>query len=178
MLTWLKSRYRNKYITANRTKSDRQIVSLEETKQIGILTAIANKEEYLDIFSIFSQLQQMNKTVKMVAYIDEKEVPYYCLQQLAADYFCQKDMNWYGKLMMPQVIDFVNFEFDILIDFSQQFYIPIQTILSMSKSQMLIGRNSALKEQYDLFIDMNENTDNQYFLKNIAIYTSKLTGKI
>ena len=94
MLDWIKNRYRNRYISANQFKTNKHFVSLNEAKQIGILTAITSKEEYLDVFSIFSHIQQMGKTVKMVAYIDEKEVPYYCLQQLTADYFCQKDINW------------------------------------------------------------------------------------
>ena len=177
MLTFLKNRYRDKYISANRSKADKQFVSLRETKLVGILTTIATKEEYLDVFSIFSQMQQMDKTVKMVAYIDDKEVPYYCLQQLTADYFCQKDVNWYGKLMMPQVVDFVNTEFDMLIDFTHRFYMPVNTILALSKSKMIVGGNSTQKERYDLFIDMNKTTENNWqLLENIDIYTLKLTG--
>lgn len=178
MLNWLKYRYRKKYISKNLSQRNRDFVSLKGAKQLGIVATIANKEEYLDIFSIFSQLQQMEKNVKMIAYIDEKEVPYYCLQQLTADYFCQKNMNWYGKLMMPQLVDFMNEKFDMLVDFTHRFYTPIQTVLSLSKSRMIVGGNSTQKELYDLFIDMNGATDNRQLLENIVIYTSKLTGKI
>ena len=178
MLRWLKYRYRNKYILENHSKGDKQLISLQKAKHVGIVAAIANEEEYIDVFSVFSQIQQMEKSVKMVAYIDEKEVPYYCLQQLTADYFCQKDVNWYGKLMMPQVIDFVNTEFDMLIDFTHRFYTPIHTLLTLSKSRLIVGGNNTQKEQYDLFIDMNDETGHQKLLENIIIYTSKLTGKL
>ena len=177
MFNRLRNRYREKYIFENRLKGNKQFVSLKETKHIGILAVIANEEDYIHIFSIFSQLQQMEKTVKMVAYIDEKEVPYYCLPQLTADYFCRKNMNWYGKLTMPQVVDFMNTEFDMLIDFTHQFYMPIHTILTLSKSKMIVGGNSTQKEQYDLFIDMDEEISHEKLLENIIIYTSKLRGK-
>jgi hypothetical protein len=177
MFNNIKNRYRDRYILKNCSRGNKQFISLKEAKHIGILTSIANKEEYIDILSIFSQIQQMEKTVKMVAYIDEKQVPYYCLQQLTVDCFCRKDMNWYGKLIMHQVIDFMNTEFDMLIDFTHQFYAPIHTILTLSKSLMITGGNNTQKEQYDLFIDIDEKMNYQKLLENIIIYTSKLTGK-
>lgn len=177
MLNWIKDRYRNKYISKNQSKTNKQFVSLKEAKQVGLLATIANEEEYIYIFSIFSKIQQMEKTVRMVAYIDEKEVPYYCLQQLTADYFCQKDMNWYGKLTVPQIIDFINTEFDMLIDFTDRFYMPINTILALSKSRMITGGNNSQKERYDLFIDTNGTTDKRQLFENINVYTLKLKGR-
>ena len=177
MFNWLKNGFRNRYISVNQNERDKFFVSLKEAKHVGILATIASEKEYIDIFSIFSQIQQTDKVVKMVAYIDSKEVPYYCLQQLTADYFCQKNMNWYGKLMMQQVIDFVNTEFDILIDFTHQFYTPIDTILALSKSKMIAGGNNTQKVHYDFFMDMNEITENRKLIENIDIYTLKLIGK-
>lgn len=112
----------------------------------------------------------------MVAYIDDKAVPYFCLEQLTADYFCRKDLNWYGKPVMVQVNDFMAMDFDLLIDFTDDFYLPVYTILQLSKAKMITGANNHYRELYDLFIDGN-GINKRTLLDNINTYSHQLTGE-
>ena len=112
MFDFIKKYALKKHLAANAVERDRQVVSLRSAKNIGMVCEISDEDSYKDVFAVFSKLQTISK-VQMVGYIDENAVPFYCLEQLAADYFCKKNLNWYGKPDMVQIDDFVNTDFDI-----------------------------------------------------------------
>ena len=112
-----------------------------------------------------------------MGYIDEKRVPYYCLQQLSADYFSKKEVNWCGKPSFVQLQDFINKEFDILIDFSRNDLPPLRYVLSTTSAKLLIGANEYAQNLYDIFIKDENKMDHLKLLKTIHDYLLKLTGK-
>lgn len=175
MFDFIKRYALKKYLAANAVERDRQVVSLRSAKNIGMVCEITDEDSYKDVFAVFSKLQTISK-VQMVGYINESSVPFYCLEQLAADYFCKKNLNWYGKPDMVQVDDFVNTEFDILIDFTKSSLAPIHYILTLTRANFVTGRNPANIEYYDLLIE-GEDLSNKKLLENIYIYTHKLKGE-
>lgn len=176
MLSWLKNTLLAKYVNENNGIRNKKVSSLKQAKSIGIVTTIADEESYRSVFSIFSTLQRENRTVKLVAYIDEKEVPFFCLKQLTADYFCRKDLNWYGKPAMVQVKDFMETEFDLLLDFSPHSYPAVRVILQLSKAGFKIGANPKHDSCYDLYIT-GANGEYQTLFKHMDTYSHKLTGE-
>lgn len=174
MFEFIKRYALKKHLSEHKVTRDRKVVSLRNAKNIGIVAEITDEDSYKEIFAVFSKLQTISK-VQMVGYIDEKMVPFYCLDQLAADYFCKKDLNWYGKPEMVQVSDFINTDYDILIDFTRRDLAPIQYMLTLSKAQFIVGGNKENQEFYDLII---EGTDShKKLLENIYVYTQKLIGE-
>lgn len=174
MFEFIKRYALKKHLSEHKVTRDRKVVSLRNAKNIGIVVEITDEDSYKEIFAVFSKLQTISK-VQMVGYIDEKMVPFYCLDQLAADYFCKKDLNWYGKPEMVQVSDFINTDYDILIDFTRRDLAPIQYMLILSKAQFIVGGNKENQEFYDLII---EGTDShKKLLENIYVYTQKLIGE-
>lgn len=176
MLNWLKRYCIKRYISDNKPVRYKELISLDKAKSIGVVAVITDEHSYRDVFSIFTRLQHANKMVRMVAYIDEKSVPYYCLEQLTADYFCQKDLNWYQKPMMVQVHDFMRIEFDMLIDFSNTPLPPVHTVLQLSHAKMIVGANTNYRHEYDLFMDDPE-LGHLELIKCIELYSRKLMGE-
>ena len=176
MLDWLKNRLLKNYIVNNKKNRTKELISLRQAKSIGIICTIESEEEYKNIFSFFSKLQSENKTVRLVGYINENTVPFYCLTQLTADYFCKKDLNWYGKPTMIQVNDFIDIDFDMLIDFSTSAHTPLQLLLQLSQAKFIVGANSCSKEYYDFFIE-DDVKNHAVLLNNIDIYSHKLMGE-
>ena len=97
MFSKIKNYFLQKYLTENKKVRQRQILSLQQARTIGILCEITDENSYKDIFRVFSMLQATGQNVKLIGYINEKEVPFFCLQQLSADYFSNKHLNWYGN---------------------------------------------------------------------------------
>ena len=77
---------------------------------------------------------------------------------------------------MVQVDDFVNTEFDILIDFTKTELAPIHYILTLTRATFVAGGNSANKDYYDLLIE-GDDLSNKKLLENIYVYTQKLKGE-
>lgn len=176
MFAKIKNHFLQKHLLAKRPDKEREICALESANTIGVLCEITDEDSYKSIFRIFTQLQQNGKVVHLIGYIDEKFVPFYCLQQLSADYFCQKQLNWCGEPNMVQVQDFINRDFDILIDFNYRYHAPIEAILTTTHAKFIIGSCNDYQNLYDLTLQ-TENGNYHQFLNSAFNYTQKLSGK-
>ena len=175
ILNVVKNYFFNKYIQDNKADRNPKLVSLQKARSIGFLCNITDENSYKEIFSLFSKFQNSNRSLWLMGYVDDKLVPYYCLQQLTADYFCNKELNWFGKPDKIQIDDFIKKDFDILIDFTRKPFKPVQYILKLTNAGFVVGGNSFHRDDYDLFID-NQDADNFNLLENIHKYTQKLMG--
>ena len=153
------------------------MASLEQVKTMGIVCQITDEDSYKEMYDLFSKLHSPKRTIWLMGYIDESKVPYFCLPQLSADYFSKKLLNWYGKPDFVQLNDFVNKDFDILIDFSRNDLSPLQYILAVSKAKLIVGANEYAKDLYDIFIHDEARLDPLRLLKIIHNYLLKFTGK-
>lgn len=176
MIAKIKKYFLRKRINAKKPDKIRKICALEHAESVGVLCEITDEDSYKAIFKIFTQLQQNGRIVHLIGYIDEKYVPFYCLQQLSADYFCQKQLTWCGEPNMIQVQDFINRDFDILLDFNYRYHAPIEDILSTAHAKFIIGSCPGYKDIYDLFIQTESGNYSQ-FLGSAFTYTQKLAGK-
>lgn len=175
MFSLLKNYFLHRYITNNKPLRSKKIIALQRAKNIGILCEITDEDSYKNIFYIFTQLQEHGHNIKLIGYINEKAVPFYCLPQLSADYFCLKQLNWYGLPTMIQIQDFTKVEYDMLIDFNSTYYPAIASLLALSNAKFIIGHTAENQELYDLYIDTDTN-DAYKLLESVSIYTQKLTG--
>lgn len=177
MFAKIKKHILHKKIEAHKPSINKRVTSLERAQDVGIVCEITDEDSYKAIFRIFSQLQQTGKNVHLIGYINEKFVPFYCLQQLSADYFCKKQMNWYGEPNMVQVQDFINREFDILLDFNYRYHTSIDFILSTSSAGFIVGSCADYEHVYDLLLQ-TESGNYRQFIQSADIYTKKLSGNV
>ncbi len=175
MLSKIKKYIFKKKISERKQTTEKAIKALERATSVGLVCEITDEDSYKAIFKIFSGLQQSGKNVHLIGYIDEKFVPFYCLQQLSADYFCKKQLNWYGEPNMVQVQDFINEKFDILLDFNYRYHIPVDFILSTSAAKFIIGSCKEYTDVYDLMLQTESGNYSQ-FVSSVNIYTKKLSG--
>lgn len=176
-LNFFKKKYLNKFLKTHKVLRNKEIISLDQAKSIGIITRITNEDSYKLIYSIFTKLQSQHKSVWLMGYIDDKTVPHFCLQQLTADYFCKKNLNWFGKPDFVQMQDFLLKEFDLLIDFSDAPFSAIQYVLAQSKAKLITGTVAESQDYYDLLIHIDDKSDKIEILKHIHLYTKKLYGQ-
>ena len=176
MFTRIKNYFLRKHIEAQKPDKIRAVCALQQAKTVGMLCEITDEDSYKAIFRIFTQLQDSGKVVHLIGYIDEKFVPFYCLQQLSADYFCLKQLTWCGEPNVVQVSDFIQRDFDILLDFNYRHHAPVEFILATAKSKFIIGSCAEYQDIYDLYIQTESGNYGQ-FLASTFTYTQKLSGK-
>lgn len=167
-----------KYITDNKKDRLVRVSSLAKAQKVGILCHITTEASYKEIYAVFDKLQTAaDRTVWMLGYVEGEAVPFYCHQQLKADFFCDKDLNWYGKPEKVQVTDFLKEDFDILIDFTHQPFDPIRVLLAISPSHFIIGSEKANNEFYDLLINTDKLLSHKELYENVERYTKNLAGE-
>jgi hypothetical protein len=176
MIKRLKRHLLNRSLKNHKVLREKKMVSLEHTHTIGILCQITDEESYKNIYDLFSKLQSSKRTIRLMGYIDQKDVPFFCLPQLSADYFSKRHLNWFGKPNFVQLNDFINTDFDILIDFSRNNLMPLRYILTTSHAKLIVGANEYMQDLYDIFINDEATLDNFKLLKTIHNYLLKLTG--
>jgi hypothetical protein len=175
MLSKLKNYLLKKDIAAHKPQRKRVIHSLKTAKTIAIIAEITDEDSYKNVFSLFRQLQQYGLKVFLLGYIDDNAVPFFCLKQLTTEYFCKKELNFYGKPVIPRLNNALNVPFDMLIDFTCKNHIPISYILQVSNAQFIVGANQHHRPLYDLFLYLEEEHTSQDLSHIIDYYTNKLT---
>ena len=176
MFDRIKNHFLRKHIEERKSDKTRAVCALERAATVGMLFEITDEDSYKAIFRIFTQLQNAGKVVHLIGYIDEKFVPFYCLQQLSADYFCQKQLTWCGEPNVVQVTDFIQRDFDILLDFNYRYHAPVESILATANSKFIVGSCADYQDIYDLYIQTESGNYGQ-FLSSTFNYTQKLSGK-
>lgn len=82
----------------------------------------------------------------------------------------KKDMNWFGIPKSQKIKNFVDREFDVLINTSMKTIRPLEYISTYSKAKLRIGKFDAKKTYYYDFM-MHMDNDNQYeYLDQVERY--------
>lgn len=120
-------------------KRNKQVHNFESARSVGIL-CVATTDEVLDkAMELTNFLTHKNIEVCLLIYCPLKDVPQKFLLRKGVNVFNIKDINWYGKPMVPFADEFFGKDFDILIDLSLQEVFPIRWISSLSKAKFKVG---------------------------------------
>jgi hypothetical protein len=103
------------------------------------LYTVPEETDYVRFTENISTLQGEKKEVKTLGLHLSKEVPHYCYPRLAFDYFSRKDLNWFGKPGGSKVTDFINTEFDLLINLDLSCAPVFDYIVGVSKARLKCG---------------------------------------
>ncbi len=92
---------------------------------------------------------------------------------LRYEFFSQKELNWYYQPVSGPVQNFIEEEFDVLIDLDRIGRLPIRYALQQSKSRLKIGRCGE-EVPFDLCFEVDRKTDIDSFLKITEQYLDML----
>ncbi len=148
------------------------LVTFHEAKSIGILYDSTN-EKHFEIVKKYvkSMREQDHKEVLALGYFDEKELPPMRFSKLGLDFFTRKDLNWYFKPIAPVVRNFIQREFDILIDLHTGNSIPFRYIVASSKANFKIGKYDRLAVPfYDFMLSVSDGTSFTQFIEHVNHY--------
>ena len=80
------------------------------------------------------------------------------MPMLQFDFFFLKDLNWYYKPQNYIIKNFVEKDYDILINFCDDSCIPIKYLAGSSKAKFKVGKYQENVDLYDMMLDVKENT--------------------
>jgi hypothetical protein len=154
-----------------KTGRDRKLTNLRDAKKIGIIYNLDNVPDYDVVAEFVTQLQHDRKEVKALGYVKNKNLISRFLPKLSYDFFSVKDMNWFYKPVKDKVMDFIQKDFDLLIDLDMKDSLPLKYISGLSMSMCRIGRYSEGSTScYDFMLDVNPSTPVTEFIRQITHY--------
>jgi hypothetical protein len=159
-------------------KRERTVVSLNDASTVGIVFDPTDPEVYELVKKYVNYLKEMKKKVKAVGFYDQKDVPASTYSKLEFDYISQKDLAW-NKTPSGVIIDnFVNEEYDILIDLNVNDQFPLHYIATLSKAKFKVGKNSGKgTDIYDMVIETGKDKGVKFLLRNLDTYLLMLNKK-
>lgn len=157
----------------------RTIMNIDSASSIGILYSGDNPDDVELIKTYVQTLRNLGKQVKSLGFMHVKELPLGLNGSMMHQYFALKELNWYFKPSSQFIDNFVNDEFDILMDFGIPTQLPILYISSMSKAKCKVGKYlDKYVNFYDVMIEADEGKKLDYVVKTTHNYMMLLNKKM
>ena len=146
-------------------------MNMEAAKTVGILFDATQAENFDLVKKYIIYLKDMKKRVKAIGFYNQKQAPPMAYSKLEYDFFTLKDLNWYNFPDNIYVRNFIEEEYDILLDLNIYDSFPLQYVSSVSKAKFKVGkRDERNSSTFDLMIDADASKGMKYFLRNIDAY--------
>jgi hypothetical protein len=155
----------------------REFVNLDAARTIGVVFHHIDPENFGFIKNFVRKLEAEGKKVNAVGYIQKKEIPDFYLVRKGFDFFCLKDLNWYCRPDTPYIQEFLNREFDVLINLSLDRFFPLEYIYALSRARFKAGNRLDDWHYDDLSLDTGENRNIPYLIEHLTHYLSIINKK-
>ena len=107
-----------------KVKRTKRVHNLKTANDIGFVYVYKNEDEFKIVENIISELRKELKNVKALVYLPYDKLKDYIPQKLSIDYISPADLNWIYHPGKKYANDFVNAEFDVLIDLNFSDFFP------------------------------------------------------
>jgi len=156
----------------------RKASGMEEALTIGILFDASETEDYELVRKYVNYLKELKKKPKAIGFFSTKEIPQTTYAKLEFDYFSHKDVMWNGKPTGVAISNFINEEYDILIDLNIYDRFPLHYIAACSRARFKVGKRAPGTDAFlDMTIESGGEKGLKFLLRNIDTYLTMLNKK-
>lgn len=158
------------------SKRDIIVNNIDSVSLVGMLFDATKEENYRHASKFALLLKKEGvKEVKMLGFVDAKDMPPSLSPKLGQDFFMKKDLNWYLKPGSTAVLNFIHEPFDLLIDLSTENIFPMKYILGKSAAHFKVGKGNIQNDALlDMMINNSENDGIESLSVNILHYLRQI----
>lgn len=135
----------------NEMKRSLKPINLENARTVAVLYYLPDEATYKIMESILGKLYELNLKVRVVAYTNQKFNPHYFIPKITQDILTAKDVSWRFQPQKAFIKEFIETEYDILIDLSLNDHLPLLYCAGLSRAGLKVGR---FQEDHQLFYDL------------------------
>lgn len=156
-------------------KRNFESVTFDEAKRIGILYEATSDANYETVKQFVKEIRAQQKDVLALGYVDYNELPNMRFAKLGLDFFTRKSVNWKLKPQHPSVSNFIDTDFDILINLNTEKCFPLKYISAVTRARFKVGRYDPRNLPFcDLMIEAGENIGLKDFINQVTYYLKLL----
>lgn len=175
----IRERFARSFLFDQQHKLNRELkqVNLENARTIALLYYLPDEETYKRAELLVSQLSDMGLKTRVVCYTDMKLIPHYFIPKISQDVITIKDVNWRFHPVKPFVKEFIQTEFDILINLSLDEYLPLEYCAALSMAALRVGRFREDQHHiYDLLIHSVPDDTIDSFAEQVIYYLKMINN--
>lgn len=149
----------------------RRLISFGDVQHIGILYNAINKENEQLVAKYAATLRAEGKKVFMLGYVDLKQLPPSKKFLLNSEFFWREKLNAINLPIKGKIGQFLQLEFDLLLNLYQEPLLPLQAIAAYSNAKYRVGAHiSDGLDYYDAVIDTGNQTSLVFLIEQIDFY--------
>ena len=180
LLQTIRNTFGNYFLSQERKSVHRNkiFMNMEEAKTIGIVFDATNNEDFDLVKKYVTYLKEMKKKVKAIGFFNQKVTPAMAYSKLEYDFFSLKDLSWNNIPNSIYVKNFIEDDYDILLDLNLDDLFPLRYISSLSKARFKAGKKSEKNNSiFDMMIELEKGKNLKFYLKNLDTYLFVINKK-
>ncbi len=150
-------------------------INITNATTIGIIYHLSSEEEYNSVSYFTKKLQEQGKKVHVMGLYESSRIPVYYIPKLSYDLILLKDIDLFYRPKGKFVEEFIQSDFDILIDLSSPDNFTLNYIAVLSKASFKVGRKIDDRSlPYDIMIDAGPEVKSQELIEQVVHYTNNM----
>ncbi len=162
-------------------QNNRKVIfcNLNQAKSIGLIYELKDESDQKRLLNFIKVLKGDFgvRNVKSLAFYNEKEEEFFLQSKLSFNYFLASDLNWRREPLKNECKTFADEQFDILIDLTDEFSIPLRSILLSSNAKFKVGKFNEINQSYYDFMIESETLNFNQFKEEIIRYLTMINAK-
>jgi hypothetical protein len=174
MFEYIKNILRNKQFESAVTHSKKRKAlahNFETTKTMGVIFPFHFNMDIV-LNALKNIANEHDIVITFLIYFPQDKLPEGTEINASRIFFSNNECNWFGKPKTVEINNFINTNFNILIDLSSKLWFPLQYIAASSHANFKIGRIDEHNNPYD-FLLLGSNSEEQ-FIKDLETYINKI----
>lgn len=152
-------------------KAKNKLVAFGQVNHVGIVYNAETKEHEQLVTKYANELRAEGKKVFMLGYVDAKQLPANKKFLLNSEFFWREKLNGINLPIKGNIGQFLQLEFDLLLNLYQEPLLPMQAISAFSKARYRVGTNVADNIDFnDATIDTGNRNDLKFLIEQIDFY--------
>lgn len=151
--------------------------NIKDVRTAGIILNASDIKTFELAQNFYKYLKSLNIDTWSLGYADDENVIKAYSYQIGMNHFTKKHLNWYNKPSNSSADQFIEKEFDLLVDLTMEEFFPLYYILGASKAKFKVGKFYENNSYYDLMIDIDKSKKMDFFIEQIKHYLSLINTK-
>lgn len=176
MLNSIKSNIKEKKLQKLENARNVKLRPFDEMKSIALVYELTEDQNQLMLIRKFvSYLKEFDKKVYSLIFIQGKDIPDQYTSKIDLEYYCSKDISPFHLAKSSSLVNFIQEDYDLLIDCSILETPEIEGIVRQSNSKLKIGANHLkYSSSFDIKLIIDSKKELKFLFQNIDNYITKL----
>lgn len=155
----------------NTQRLTRKFIPFAQVNHIGIVYNADDVENERVVSNYANVLRAEGKKVFMLGYVNEKHLPTSRKFLLNSEFFWREKLNGINLPIKGQIGQFLQLEFDLLLNLYFEPVLPMQAISAYSKAKYRVGANIVDGLAfYDFMVDVGPKQNLPFLIEQIDFY--------